>query len=85
MADVQDDVAEELRWDERALAAADGLTDERVAAGGVPAGVAGFYPSLHLNIAECHRRLGNPTQAREHLRASAGRGSGRSATTVTGG
>lgn len=67
MADVQDDVAEELRWDERALAAADELTDERVAAGGVHSGVAGFYPSLHLNIAECHRRLGNRTQAQEHL------------------
>lgn len=67
MADVQDDVAEELRWDERALAAADELTDERAAAGGVPSGVAGFYPSLHLNLAECHRRLGNLAQAREHL------------------
>src|SRR5690349_12798297 len=43
MADVQDDVADELLWDERALAAADELTDERVAAGGVPTGVAGFY------------------------------------------
>jgi hypothetical protein len=67
MADVQDDVAEELRWDQRALAAADELTDERVVAGGVPSGVAGFYPSLHLNIAECHRRLGDLAQARAHL------------------
>lgn len=75
MADVQDDVTEELRWDERALAAADELTDERVAAGGVASGVAGFYPSLHLNLAECHRRLGDVAQAREHLergRASLG-------------
>lgn len=67
MADVQDDVAEELRWDERALAAADELTDQRVAAGGVASGVAGFYPSLHLNIAECHRRLGHLAEARVHL------------------
>jgi hypothetical protein len=67
MADVQDDVSDELLWDERALAAADELTDERVAAGGVPTGVAGFYPSLHLNLAECHRRLGNLAAAREHL------------------
>ena len=67
MADVQDDVAEELRWDERALAAADELSDERVTAGGVASGVAGFYPSLHLNLAECHRRLGDHAQARTHL------------------
>jgi hypothetical protein len=67
MADVQDDVAEELLWDQRALAAADSLTDERVAEGGVAAGVAAFYPSLHLNIAECHRKLGDLAQARRHL------------------
>jgi hypothetical protein len=67
MADVQDDVGEELLWDQRALAAADSLTDERVAEGGVTAGVAAFYPSLHLNIAECHRKLGDLAQARRHL------------------
>ena len=67
MADVQDDVREELLWDERALAAADALTDARVAEGGVPAGVAAFYPSLHLNLAECHRKLGHLGEARRHL------------------
>ena len=67
MADVQDDVREELLWDERALAAADQLTDERAVRGGVPGGVAGFYPSLHLNLAECHRKLGDLGRAREHL------------------
>jgi len=35
MADVQNDVHEELLWDLRALAAADLLTDERAARGGV--------------------------------------------------
>lgn len=67
MADVQDDVREELLWDERALAAADSLTDERVAEGGVATGVAAFYPSLHLNIAECHRKLGDLPAARRHI------------------
>lgn len=67
MADVQDDVHDELLWDERALAAADALTDERVAEGGVPAGVAALYPSLHLNLADCHRRLGDQVAARRHL------------------
>jgi len=44
MADVQDDVHAELLWDLRALAAADLLTDERAARGGVAGPVAGFYP-----------------------------------------
>ena len=68
MADVQDDPGEELLWDRRALAAAGRLTDERVAGAGVPLTVAGLYPSLHLNLADCYRRLGDPGRAREHLR-----------------
>jgi len=68
MADVQDDVHEELVWDRRALAAADVLTDERVADAGVVLPVAGLYSSLHLNLAECYRELGDLDRAREHLR-----------------
>lgn len=67
MADVQDDVREELLWDQRALAAAGRITDDRVAEAGVPMSVAGLYPSLHLNLAECHRKLGDLGRAREHL------------------
>lgn len=67
MADVQDDVHEELAWDLRALAAADLLTNERAARGGVAGSVAGFYPSLHLNLGECYRKLGEVDRAREHL------------------
>jgi hypothetical protein len=67
MADVQDDVREELLWDERALTAAALLTDGRVAESGVPMSVAGLYPSLHVNLADCHRRLGDLGRAREHL------------------
>jgi tetratricopeptide (TPR) repeat protein len=67
MADVQDDVHEELVWDRRALAAADQLTDARVAQAGVPMPVAGLYPSLHLNLGECYRKLGDLARAREHL------------------
>ncbi|GIJ43873.1 hypothetical protein Val02_07590 [Virgisporangium aliadipatigenens] len=70
MADVQDDVRAELEWDRRALTAAARLTDERVAAAGVPISVAGLYPSLHLNLAECYRRLGELDPAREHLAAA---------------
>ncbi|GHJ16523.1 hypothetical protein [Micromonospora sp. AKA38] len=68
MADVQDDTRQELLWDQRALAAADQLTDARVAEAGVPLSVAGLYPSLHLSLADCHRRLGDLDRAREHLR-----------------
>ncbi|TDD12788.1 hypothetical protein E1292_00540 [Nonomuraea deserti] len=67
MADVQDDVHQELLWDLRALAAADQLTDERVAQAGVTLTVAGLYPSLHLNLTECYRKLGDLGRAREHL------------------
>jgi hypothetical protein len=67
MADVQDDVREELLWDQRALEAADLLTDARVAQAGVSLPVAGLYPSLHLNLSECYRKLGDLARAREHL------------------
>ncbi|MFC5059050.1 hypothetical protein [Saccharothrix xinjiangensis] len=68
MADVQDDVRQELVWDLRALEAADLLDDERMARAGVALPVAGLYPSLHLNLSECHRKLGDLDRAREHLR-----------------
>jgi hypothetical protein len=69
MADVQDDPEEELRWDLRALAAADQLTEQRVAEAGIGTPVAGFYPSLHLNLGEVYRKLGRFTEARKHLRS----------------
>ncbi|MFF3441937.1 hypothetical protein [Streptosporangium sp. NPDC002721] len=68
MADVQDDVRQELMWDLRALAAVGMITDERVAQAGVPLSVAGLYPSLHLNLSDCYRKLGDLDSAREHLR-----------------
>jgi len=71
LADLQDDVRDELRWDLRALAAADEVTQERAAAfAGEPGGaldVRALYPSLHLNLGDDYRRLGAAAQAREHL------------------
>jgi hypothetical protein len=58
-ADVQPSPAEELHWDLRALAAADSVRDRTA--------VAAFYPSLHLNLADVHRRLGDLDQATHHL------------------
>jgi hypothetical protein len=68
MADVQDDVHQELLWDQRALTAADRLTDDRMAQAGLTVTLAGLYPSLHLNLADCYRRLGELSLARMHLR-----------------
>jgi Tetratricopeptide repeat len=68
MADVQDDAHEELRWDLRALEAADLITDARARQAGVTGPVSGFYPSLHLNLGDVYRRLGDLDRARDHLR-----------------
>jgi len=67
MADVQDDPREELAWDLRALQAADAVTDERAAPAGVAGPVAGLYPSLHLNLGEDYRKLGDLPAARRHV------------------
>lgn len=67
MADVQDDPREELVWDLRALETADLISDERARQGGVAGPVASFYPSLHLNLGDVYRRLGNLDRARDHL------------------
>lgn len=67
MADVQDDPREAIAWDERALAAADSLSDDRARAHHESLAVRAFYPSLHLNLAEGHRRLGDADAARKHL------------------
>ena len=68
MADVQDDPADELTWDLRALAAADLISDARASEAGMTASAAALYPSLHLNLGECYRKLGQPEPARVHLR-----------------
>jgi hypothetical protein len=67
LADLQDDPREELTWDLRALEAAGSVTDERVREHHASLRIRGFYPSLHLNLAEDYRRLGEPDKAREHL------------------
>jgi len=64
MADVCDDPADELAWDLRALAAADSLTDERAQEYHATLAVRGFYPSLHLNLAEDYRKLGDHEAAK---------------------
>lgn len=62
MADVQDDPADELVWDLRALEAADLVTEVRARQD-----VRGFYPSLHLNLGDVYPRLGDLELARAHV------------------
>ncbi|WP_236808497.1 hypothetical protein [Amycolatopsis albispora] len=67
LADQQDDPREELRWDLLALETASSITDERTAEAGATGSVRAFYPSLHLNLGDVYRRLGELSLAREHL------------------
>ncbi|MBT2388203.1 hypothetical protein J7E87_01900 [Streptomyces sp. ISL-1] len=67
MADAQDDASDELAWDLRALAAAEGLSEERLARHEVTLAVRAFYPSLHLNLAADYVKLDRPEPARAHL------------------
>ncbi len=67
MADVQDNLQDELLWDLRALEAAQLITEERAAEGGLAGPVAAMCPSLHLNLGEVYRRLGEHELAVQHL------------------
>lgn len=71
MADVQDDPADELLWDLRALAAADELTDERVTEATAGTSVRAFLPSLHLNLADVYLRLDQSEDASGHAQLGA--------------
>ena len=72
LADVQDDVRDELMWDERALAAVAGVTDERAQECHPSLQVRGFLPSLYLSLADDHRRLGDAARAHEFLERARG-------------
>ncbi|GIE76362.1 hypothetical protein Aph02nite_23120 [Actinoplanes philippinensis] len=67
LADLQDSVEDELRWDELALAAFPDLTDEGTRAFDDTWRARAFLPSLHLNLADAHRRAGHEKQARHFL------------------
>ncbi|MFF0379209.1 hypothetical protein [Actinoplanes missouriensis] len=71
LADLQDTVADELAWDQRALAAVTDLDDERARRFDESLQVRAFLPSLHLNLADAYRRAGRPDEARHHLAAAA--------------
>ncbi|MFG2589520.1 hypothetical protein [Streptomyces sp. NPDC048438] len=70
LADLYEDPAQALVWDTRALDAADAVTDQRVQEHHAGLRIAGFYPSLHLNLADNFRRLGSFEAASEHIEAA---------------
>ncbi|OAH15511.1 tetratricopeptide repeat protein [Streptomyces jeddahensis] len=72
MADTQDDPADELAWDLRALSAAEELTDGRLARHHQSLAVRALYPSLHLNLAADYIKLGRSEAARTHLSRARG-------------
>jgi hypothetical protein len=67
LADLQEDDRDELMWDERALTAVDGVSDERAQEFHESLQVRGFMPSLYLSLADDHRRLGDANRAHEFL------------------
>ncbi|MFJ6867493.1 hypothetical protein ACIQRS_25330 [Streptomyces termitum] len=70
LADLYEDPAQALAWDIRALDAAAALTERRAQEHHADLSVAGFHPSLHLNLADCYRRLGSFEAAAEHIDAA---------------
>jgi hypothetical protein len=70
MADAQDDVTEELLWDLRALDAALHATEAEAKAYHDSLSIAGFLPSLHLNLGDDYLRLGDLEACRKHVDAA---------------
>ncbi|CAN7700079.1 hypothetical protein [Mycolicibacterium frederiksbergense] len=70
LADLYEDPAAALMWDVRALDAANLLSDDRAQQYHASLHVAGFYPSLYVNIADNLRRLGSAS-SQPHRNASA--------------
>lgn len=70
LADLYDDAAEALTWDIRALDAADSLSNDRAQQYDSALDVRGFYPSLHLNLADNYRRLSSFTAAQREITAA---------------
>lgn len=66
-ADVQTSPEDELHWDLIALAAVEHVTEARSAEQGIPGGRDGLRPSLHLNVANCYKRLGDEPNTQYHL------------------
>lgn len=67
LADTEDEVEAELAWDLRSLRAATGKEQDGDHDALEP-DLASFLPSLHLNVGDAYRRLGDLERARTHVR-----------------
>lgn len=70
IADAQDDVDAEVEWDERSLTESINVSDSDLHAIHPTLSVAGFMPSLHLNLADGYRRQGKFDAASDRLATS---------------
>jgi hypothetical protein len=68
-ADVQESVEDELRWELIAMETHALVTAGRAVGQRLPGGVLGLLTSLHLNLAQDYRELGDETKADAHYRA----------------
>lgn len=66
LADVQDDLAREVAWDEKALAAHSHVSDADLAPVGIEHAAA-MAPSLHLNLGDGYLRQGRVEEAAAQL------------------
>lgn len=72
LADVQEDLDAEIRWDETALHEHGFLTDGELGPMGIPS-TRGMLASLHLNLGDGYLRSGQVGRAREHQQAGQAR------------
>ncbi|HNP57239.1 MAG TPA: hypothetical protein PK331_00065 [Gordonia sp. (in: high G+C Gram-positive bacteria)] len=70
IADAQGDLDAEVGWDETSLTEVALTCDDELQAIHPTLSVAGFLPSLHLNLADGYRRQGRFTEAADQLRQS---------------
>lgn len=70
LADVQDDLDAEVEWDEVSLRESVNVSDADLQAIHPTLSVAGFMPSLHLNLADGYRRQGRFDEAADRLATS---------------
>lgn len=66
LADLETDLDDEVRWDERALEEFAHLREADLAPVGIVS-AAGLAPSLHLNLGDGYLRQGHPARARKQL------------------
>jgi hypothetical protein len=71
LADTQIDPEEELKWDLRALEAALVVFDDPSGTSPYLPAIQTFMPSLHLNLADGYRRMGDFEKARHHAEEGA--------------